>query len=71
VPTKAAYKGFEADPSTEFDHFLAQKLGMTVARLRAEMSNSEYVAWGVYYARKAQREELARRLAEGRGGGTG
>lgn len=32
---------------------------MTVGRLRAEMSNAEFVAWYVYYGRKAQREELA------------
>jgi hypothetical protein len=31
---------------------------MTVARLQAEMSNAEYVRWGVYFARKAQRQEL-------------
>jgi len=33
---------------------------MTVARLKTEMSNDEYVRWGVYYGRKAQREELER-----------
>jgi hypothetical protein len=38
--------------------FLAQKLAMTVARLRAEMPNEEYVRWVVYYGRKAQREQL-------------
>ena len=31
---------------------------MTVMRLRAEMSNDEFVQWGAYYALKAQREEL-------------
>ncbi len=31
---------------------------MTVARLRAEMSNDEFVRWSIYYARKAQRQEL-------------
>lgn len=40
--------------------FLAQKLGMTVARLRAELSSDEFTRWGVYYARMAQREELER-----------
>jgi hypothetical protein len=49
----------EADPSLEFDHFLAAKLGMTVARMRTEMSNAEYMAWGMYYAREAQRRQLA------------
>lgn len=43
----------------EFEHFLAQKLGMTVARLREEMSAEEFGRWSMYYQRKAQREELA------------
>lgn len=33
---------------------------MPVWRMREELSNEEYVYWGVYYARKAQRAELAR-----------
>lgn len=33
---------------------------MTVDRLRTEMPADEYTRWGIYYARKAQREELAR-----------
>ncbi len=49
----------EADPAIEFDHFLARELGMTVGRMRRIMGAAEYVAWGVYYGRKAQREELA------------
>jgi hypothetical protein len=40
---------------------------MTVGRMRAEMSNDEFVRWGIYYGRKAQREELA---AKAKGGGT-
>ena len=28
--------------------------------LRAEMPQAEYVRWGVYYGRQAQRAELAR-----------
>lgn len=39
---------------------------MTVGRMRLEMSNSEYVYWQAYYARKAQREQLARLNAGGR-----
>ncbi len=31
---------------------------MTVARMRAEMSNQEYVYWNIYYARKEQRRKL-------------
>jgi hypothetical protein len=43
----------------EFEHFLAQKLGMTVGRLREEMSAEEFMRWAMYYQRKAQRDELA------------
>lgn len=50
----------EQDPELEFEHYLAQKLSMTVASLRTSLSNAEYVAWSVYYARKAQREQLAK-----------
>lgn len=31
-----------------------------MARLNEEMSNAEFVRWAMYYARKAQREELER-----------
>lgn len=40
---------------------------MTVGRLRAELTQAEYVRWGVYYARKAQREQLEAQKARGRG----
>lgn len=32
-----------------------------MARMRAEVDHPEYVAWGVYFARDAQRKELANR----------
>lgn len=38
---------------------------MTVARLRAEMPALEFVGWSMYYARKAQREELEALKAKG------
>jgi hypothetical protein len=47
--------------------FLATKLGMTVARMRQELAADEYMRWGVYFARQAQREELARLRREGGG----
>lgn len=62
MPTKA----METDPSLEFEHYLAVKLGMTVDRLRAEMSSAEFGRWEIYYARIAQREELARLKGGGR-----
>lgn len=49
----------EAEPSSEFEFFLAAKLGMTVGEMRRRMSSLEFVRWGIYYARQAQREELA------------
>ena len=39
-----------------------------MAELEAEMSNAEYVAWWVYYARQAQRQELE--LLKLKGGST-
>lgn len=31
---------------------------MTVGDLRRRMSHAEFVRWGIYYARVAQRQEL-------------
>ena len=53
---------FETNPTAEFEHFLAQKLGMTVGDMRARMSNAEFIRWEIYYQRIAQREELAAQL---------
>ena len=61
--------GFLTDPTIEFEFYLAQKLGMTVARLRAEMSNAEFVQWASYYRIKAQREELETLKAKSRSKG--
>lgn len=38
---------------------------MTVGEMRQRMGNDEYVRWRMYYARKAQREELERLKAKG------
>lgn len=51
----------EADPTLEFEFFLAQKLSMTVAELR-QMDNNEFVGWTVYYARLSQTQEIATKL---------
>lgn len=45
----------------EFEFMLAEKLGMTVARLRRELSVAEFVGWSVYYGRKSQRIEMERK----------
>ncbi|MFL6145581.1 MAG: hypothetical protein ACJ72N_27435 [Labedaea sp.] len=47
----------ETSPELEFEFYLAQKLGRTVAELR-QMSQAEFLGWSVYYGRKAQRAEL-------------
>lgn len=52
----------------EAEFFLADRLGMTVSRLRDEMSNAEFVAWCMYHARKAQRQELAMKKAQAKKG---
>lgn len=37
---------------------------MTVAEMSRRMSHAEYVEWGVYFARKAQRRELDQKMAK-------
>jgi len=37
--------------------FIAEKLGMTLAQLRASMSMEELVAWSAYYSVKSDREQ--------------
>jgi hypothetical protein len=51
----------------EFEFYLADRLGKTVAAMRAEMGNDEYVRWAIYYGRKAQRQELAMKMAQHNG----
>jgi hypothetical protein len=48
----------------EFEFYLAQKLGRTVAELR-QMGSDEFLLWTRYYARIAQAEELERLKAGG------
>lgn len=42
----------------EFEFYLADRLRMTVAEMRVRMSALEFIQWGVYHGRKAQRAEL-------------
>lgn len=48
----------EADSELEFEHFLAEKLSMTVTELRQRMPQAEFIRWHVYYGRKAQQAQL-------------
>jgi hypothetical protein len=46
-----------------FDWLLAEGLGMTVERMRAEMSNPEYHSWRAFYVYRAAQRELANKEA--------
>lgn len=48
-----------------FEYFLAEKLGMTVARMRREMSSAEFAHWAVWYGIKAQRRQMEIEQARG------
>lgn len=41
---------------------------MTVTRMEAEMPNSEYVHWSMFYALRGQEAELAEKMAQSRAG---
>jgi hypothetical protein len=62
-PLRLCTKAMESNPELEFEHFLAQKLSMTVATLRQSMSCEEFLHWYVYYARIRQMEDLEMRKA--------
>jgi hypothetical protein len=55
----------ETRPDLEFDYYLAERLGRSVAEMRRSVSAAEWRGWSVFYARKAQRRELE--LAKVRG----
>ncbi len=52
------YLEFERDTDLEMEFYVAEQLGMTVAALRRDMTNDEFLRWAVYFARKAQRRQL-------------
>ena len=46
------------EPVAVFDHFLADRLGRTLAEL-GDMPHAEYVAWASYHKVRQQQEQLA------------
>lgn len=54
-----AYLEFEKDRDLEMEFYIAEQLGLTVGRLRVEMSSQEFTRWAIYFARKAQRRQLS------------
>lgn len=58
------YKLFESGVVDEWEFYIAQKLGMTVAEMCARMDNREYEMWKIYLGRRAQKVELAVKAAK-------
>lgn len=57
------YLTMENDPNFEFEFYLADRLGTTVADMRETMSNEEFLGWLIYHGRVAQKKELAIKMA--------
>jgi hypothetical protein len=49
-----------------FEHVLAEQLGMTVARLRAEMTAEEFANWARFRAWRDREQRWAQQKAAGR-----
>lgn len=64
MPARTRTKALASDPDLEFEFFLAEKLKKTVAEVRSDMGNDEFVHWAMYFGRKAQRNELAQKGAK-------
>ena len=47
----------DKDPYLFLQFFIAEKLGMTLAQLRASMSMEELLAWSAYCSVKSDREQ--------------
>lgn len=64
MPTRSRTKALELNPDLEFEFYLADRLGLTVADMRRKMSNLEFTYWAMFHGRKAQRRQLAQLKAE-------
>ncbi len=49
-----------------FEFFLATELGMTVSRLRSELTDAEFVHFAAYYEVKGKREKAVMDKARSR-----
>lgn len=54
------YLRFETDNDFHFQFYLADQLKISLEQVNA-MPQAEYLAWGVYFGRKAQDQQLANR----------
>lgn len=54
-----AERAFMTGDLDTFDFDLAERLGMTVERMRNEMTNAEYLQWRAYTVWKNAQQELA------------
>lgn len=57
APGKATWLRLETDPEFHFEFFLAERLRMSLTQVRS-MPMIEFVQWGIYFGKKAQRQEL-------------
>ncbi len=62
-PRSGPPKALLDEPDRAYEHYLAEKLGRTVAELRATMEQAEYVSWTRFHLLVGQQEELAARRA--------
>lgn len=51
------YKELETGTELLFELYLAEKLGKTLGEIR-QLPNDEFMAWNMYYARKAQQQAI-------------
>lgn len=66
MPTRRRTKALASDDALEFEFYIADRLGMTVERMRREMTEAEFLHWTMYHARKAQRAELEQKRSAAR-----
>lgn len=59
-----AERAFVEGDLDPFDFDLAERLGMTVERMREEMSNAEYLQWRAFTVWRNAQRELAQTTPE-------
>jgi hypothetical protein len=53
-----AYLEIDGNAERRLEHIVARDLGMTVARMRTEMSQTEWNCWVAFYSIEAQEREV-------------
>jgi hypothetical protein len=50
-----------ANPTLDFEHFLADRMSCTVDELRVRISQEEFMRWNVWHARRHARTTMRER----------